>query len=78
MTTKWDVLTERAAKLRKEADELNAYLASLDQTPFTANGTGKCSACGTHLETEGDFARHFEVPDLRYLNLGDCPVKPRN
>lgn len=32
-----------------------------------------CSRCGTHLETEADFAQHFAVPDLRYINLGNCP-----
>ena len=34
-----------------------------------------CSGCGEYLETEGDFARHFYIPDIQYLNLGRCPVK---
>ena len=37
----------------------------------------KCSGCGTELATEGDFARHFTVPDARYRNLGDCPKSRR-
>jgi len=31
--------------------------------------------CREVLRTEGDFARHFVVPDERYLNLGNCPTK---
>jgi hypothetical protein len=34
-----------------------------------------CSGCETPLATEGDFARHFIVPDSRYLNVGYCPEK---
>ncbi len=37
----------------------------------------RCSACDLLLETEGDFARHFVIPDARYLNLGQCPTAPR-
>ena len=36
-----------------------------------------CDGCGTRLETEADFARHFVLPDGRYLNLGECPHTPR-
>lgn len=42
---------------------------ALNATPFG----GACSACGQVLATEGDFARHFIVPDARYRNLGWCP-----
>jgi hypothetical protein len=33
-----------------------------------------CSQCGEKLATEADFAKHFIIPDLRYFNLGYCPV----
>lgn len=59
--TRWDFLTD-------------AERAGLAATPFTANGTGVCSKCGTALATEADFAQHFVVPDVRYLNLGQCPT----
>lgn len=41
---------------------------SLDRTPFNGN----CGSCGEHLLTEGQFARHYVVPDLQYPNLGTC------
>lgn len=50
-------------------DELER--ASLEKTPFGH----PCTGCGEVLATEGDFARHFFVPDPRYKNLGWCPVK---
>lgn len=34
-----------------------------------------CSYCGIILMTEADFAKHFVLPDARYLNLGYCPVR---
>lgn len=34
-----------------------------------------CSGCDKLLATEGDFARHFRLLDVRYLNLGSCPEK---
>ncbi len=57
--TKWDLLS---------ADEKKSY----ENIPFTANGTGECSQCKEPLDTEADFAKHFFISDLRYLNLGDC------
>jgi len=62
VTTKADLIT---------AEEL----AELDRTPFLDhNGQpGRCSICQTELPTEGDFARHFTVPDPNYKNLGYCP-----
>jgi hypothetical protein len=57
--TKWDLLSE---------SEQRDY----ENTAFTANGTGDCSQCGEHLATEADFAKHFIISDLRYMNLGDC------
>lgn len=44
---------------------------ALDATRFGA----PCSGCGLGLATEGDFARHFVLGDVRFLNLGWCPVK---
>ena len=47
---------------------------ALDATPFS-DGATSCSVCHTPLPTEGDVARHYLVPDLRYKNLGECPTK---
>lgn len=58
--TKWDFLTDAE---RKE----------LDAAPFK-DGDGSCGRCGEALPTEGHFARHYVIPDLRYLNLGCCPT----
>lgn len=46
------------------------------RTSFTANGTGQCSECREELATEADFAKHFTVPDVQFLNLGYCPNNP--
>ena len=52
-----------------------AYLEGLDNTPCGLT----CGGCGTLLETEGDFARHFVVSRMdemnNNLNLGNCPNK---
>jgi hypothetical protein len=48
-------------------------LAALDRTPFG----GACSYCHEILATEGDFARHFVVPDRQRPNLGWCPTNRR-
>jgi hypothetical protein len=66
--TKWDILTERAAFLRMQAQVIEEELAGLDATPLD----GACP-CGFVFVTEGGFARHFIVPSRAYLNLGDCP-----
>lgn len=70
--TKWSVLTGRLAALEAQAAKLREELTGLDATPFG----GECGGCDVHLATEGDFARHFIVLDLRYLNLGGCPDRP--
>jgi hypothetical protein len=59
---KWDFLTEW------EMEELA-------DTPFlnSEREPGSCSCCGTPLPTEADFAKHFVLNDLRFLNLGECP-----
>ncbi len=57
----------------------------LERTPFGQ----PCSGCGTVLDTEADFAKHFTlirrtgwpstattpVREDYYLNLGNCPEK---
>jgi hypothetical protein len=58
--TKWDFLSE---------DERVRF----EKTPFTNGNDGRCSVCGEVIKTEADFAKHFEISDIRYLNLGYCP-----
>ena len=65
--------------MRTKADIISAEdLAMLDRMPIMPRPNGepmKCVRCREVLRTEGDFARHFVVPDERYLNLGNCPTK---
>lgn len=65
--------------MRTKADLISAQdLATLDRMCIMPRPNGepmKCVRCGEILHTEGDFARHFVVPDERYLNLGNCPTK---
>lgn len=70
MRTKWEIMEAQAAFLEEEAAKLRHRLEGLNNTPFGH----KCEGCGLMLETEGQFAAHFEIPDERYLNLGGCPV----
>lgn len=72
MKTKWDILEDRARILEIQAAQIRNELKGMDRTKC-----GLSCACGELLETEGDFARHFLIPDPRFLNLGDCPVMPR-
>lgn len=59
-TTKWDLLD-------------GVERADADATPSgVADG---CSGCGADVSTEGRFARHFILVDLRFWNLGECPDK---
>lgn len=71
MATKWSILQERLDLLEAQAAGARAYLEGLNGTPCGLT----CAGCGTELVTEGDFARHFTIPDSRFLNLGDCPRK---
>lgn len=71
--TKWTVFQERLAAARSAVQDLEDEIMYMETTPFTSNGTGECSKCGTHLATEADFAKHFDVPDARLYNLGTCP-----
>jgi hypothetical protein len=71
MRTKWDILLARQAQLAADLDRLTREINGLARTPF-----GKpCSGCGTVLANEAEFAAHFVVPDERYMNLGNCPMK---
>lgn len=66
--TKWTILNSRLEYLLEQAAKLQRELFAMERTPF-----GQPCACGQMLATEGDFARHFTVPNAAYLNLGDCP-----
>jgi hypothetical protein len=50
---------------------------ALDQTPLST--PTKCSApeCEVIIRNEGEFARHFIVPNPLYLNIGYCPNTSR-
>lgn len=60
-------------------------LKGLDNTPFghcdcdlgIPEAHGHCSGCGILHHTEGDFARHYLIPDATYKNLGECPERGR-
>jgi hypothetical protein len=69
--TKWDILVERRDQLRLDLERLERELKGLSNTNCGLN----CSGCGQHHETEADFAKHYLIPDERYLNLGYCPNK---
>jgi hypothetical protein len=69
--SKWDVLNERHQKAYEEYVELTRALNRLE----TQSCGLTCSGCGAALETEADFARHYLVPDERFLNLGYCPIR---
>lgn len=74
MRTKYTILQERLAKAQAEADSLRNQIEGMDAT--TCGLT--CSGCGTVLDTEGDFARHFYIKKFdemnNFLNLGSCPI----
>lgn len=71
MRTKADVLLEREREMREALTSAQREIEGLQNTEFGR----ACSGCGEILETEWDFAKHFVIPDERYLNLGDCPKK---
>ena len=70
MRTKYEIMEAKIAFLEAEAAKVRRELEGLNDTPFGH----KCGGCGLFLETEGQFAAHFDIPDERYLNLGGCPV----
>lgn len=64
--TRWDIISDRER-------------AELDRTPFmmwegAKQVPGQCRGCGADVDTEGKFARHYVVDDIRYSRLGHCPV----
>lgn len=69
-STKWSILVTRRDELQRQLDAANAYLEGMEKTPCNLT-----CVCGTYLATEADFAKHYTIPDERYLNLGDCPIK---
>jgi hypothetical protein len=71
MRTKWDILKEKEARLIKELEDLQKDFAWMERVKTDI----VCSGCGKPLETEAGFAKHFVIPDERFLNLGNCPVK---
>jgi hypothetical protein len=73
MVTKWEVLKNRLDIAEQEAAKLRRELEGLKNTPCGLH----CSDCGLLLETEADFANHFILLDIRYLNLGDCPKRKK-
>lgn len=60
INTKWDLISN------KERVALTEQYLNADRKPVP------CSGCGENLFTEADFAKHFEVPDPRYKNVGHC------
>lgn len=68
--TKWSVLTGRVAALREQADAIERELDVMKRTTFDM----PCSGCGWVMVTEADFAQHFTLNNIAYLNLGACPV----
>lgn len=70
--TKWSILEARLIELNDAANALAAEMASLARTRCDLH----CSGCRAYLATEADFAKHFIVPNPRFLNLGECPQRP--
>jgi len=69
MKTKWEILRQRQIDARADLERIENEMFGLEQTPCKLN----CAGCNIYLETEADFADHFEIPDEQYLNLGRCP-----
>jgi hypothetical protein len=71
--TKWEILSARAEKMRKELEDLESYMRGMENTPDNV----KCSGCGEQFRVNADFARHFKIPNEQLLNTGYCPNNPR-
>ena len=69
--TKWSIIQRRIELLEFQAAQLRDELIGLACTPCGI----QCAKCGTMLETEADFAKHFVVSDPQFLNLGECPAE---
>lgn len=74
--SKWEILIDRLAQLDQQAADLRAELEWMLTTPIKVHDEPGifCSGCRYHLDTEGDFAKHYLVDDERFLNLGRCPT----
>jgi hypothetical protein len=68
--TKWSILIQRRDELQRQLNDAQSYLDGMEAT-----SCGLTCDCGQFLATEADFAKHYTVPDERYLNLGSCPIK---
>lgn len=77
MTTKMDVLRDRLIQAEATAVALRNQIDGL----WATNCGLQCSGCGEVLDTEGDFASHFVLPQISImqntLNLGECPYTER-
>lgn len=76
--TKWDILVDRAESFEAQAKEIRNMLEGFELTKLNGRGDGeplRCSGCEVILETEAEFARHYEVPNEQFLNIGYCPIK---
>ena len=78
MRSKWEILTARVEDLERQAQSMRAVMRGMDETPCVKGADDEhihCGTCGVRFESEGDFARHYVVPDERFLNLGNCPSR---
>ena len=69
MATKWEILEARRDAYLAQAAAVQRELDGLEKTICGVS----CHRCDTYLRTEKDFAQHFQIPDTRYLNIGNCP-----
>lgn len=73
MATKWEIMITRLNEAKAEVERRRADIMALIKTPLHNT---QCSGCGKPLQTEAEFAQHFEVSNPQYLNLGYCPDNP--
>jgi hypothetical protein len=72
--TKWTWLQKRLAGAQAQVDALAGQIQGLENTELNSDGSSTtCLTCGVNMHTEADFAKHYIVPDPRYLNIGYCP-----
>jgi hypothetical protein len=67
--TKWEILQQRREEAWQKVVSLDNEIAGLLKQSCGL----VCGKCGAYHETEADFAKHYVIPDTRYLNLGWCP-----
>lgn len=81
MHTKWEILQSRLAEAKEKFADLEREIKGLETTPCDLRCGGvfypDYGGCGEYFETEADFAKHFVIPDTRFLNLGWCPHSDR-